>query len=371
MRKPATENVLALESKEQLASQRTAKELLSSAAPHQRALLRILVTANQHAIDPSPLLAGLADELPVRYGERVKDLGNRIAGGEEPIEAAIETPGLFTETALLALQLARSEGTLPSLIAGLESCHPRLPDADPTKESPVTVVSRLAIRVFFMAWILGFMVVFIVPEFQSMFEEFGVELPSMMKLLIVYTNRVAMYWYLLLVVMLVAVPFCIPTLLRYFKRWGPLSWRQPTFYRSANRRRELALIAQAKQPLEVGIGMLTALRPTRWNNWRFRRAGLKIEEGRDAWDSLATERIISPRDARALSLSTDKDTQAWLLRSSAHQSQKRSETRFEIVFRMMIAAIHILLALIVVFVCVAVFMTLVTLMDSIFSSQIG
>ena len=50
--------------------------------------------------------------------------------------------------------------------------------------------------VIFTCAILTFIMMFIIPEFRSMFEEFEIDLPPMTELLIAISNRVVKLWFL-------------------------------------------------------------------------------------------------------------------------------------------------------------------------------
>ncbi len=365
MSESLTENPRSPEPLRRRADERTASELFRISAPHQRALLRILAVSDLHGIDPKPLISGFADELPESYGELARRLVEELSDGVELVDALEDIPRLLPDSCVLALRLARQDGTLPGLNSALMHRYPGDQDDANPDESPVTVVARLMIRIFFITLILGFIMLKIMPEFQKMFEEFGVELPAVMKLLMRFCEMTANLWFLMPLALLVLFPFCIPTIRDYLNRWNRLTWRQPAMTRSGNLKRELALIVQARQSATAGIAMFAGTRPVRGMMKRFSKVHEKIENHQDVWGALAEERVISSRDAKALSLSGDGDTQAWLLRWSATRQQHRSETSFTVLFRLVLAAVHVLLGLIVVFVCVAVFMTLTSIMRSI------
>lgn len=348
---------------QQRADRQTASELLKSCAPHQRALLRILAVSIHNEIDPTPLILGFADELSSNYANRARWLVKEISRGVDVVDAIEQVPDLLPASTVLALRLAREDGTFPGLTSALMERFPGDQDGSNQDESPVSIVARLMGRIFFMVLILSFMMLKIVPEFQNMFEEFGIELPATMRLLMRLSDLLLTFWFLVPLFLIVVIPFCIPALRQYFNRWNILTWRHPATSRSADQRRALALITQTKQSVSSGIALLLGTQPVRRPFKRFSRVNEKIETSQDVWGSLAAERVISRRDAKALSLSTDGNTQAWLLRWSANDRQDRAATRFVVLFRLVLAIVHISLGLLVMLTCVAVFMSLIAIIE--------
>ena len=99
---------------------------------------------------------------------------------------------------------------------------------------------------------------------------------------------------------------------------------------------------------------------------RLQKAQEEIENGNDAWESLAKEKIISNREAQALALSSSGQTQAWLLRWSASNRQTRETERSVLGTRIFLAAVNIVLAFVVVLAALGVFMTLIAIMRSLY-----
>ena len=75
--------------------------------------------------------------------------------------------------------------------------------------------------VFFTIGILTFIMLFIIPQFQDMFEEFGIELPAMTVLLMKISSRVCQLWFLFPLIPIGMVLFV--TLVCKFKA-GRMGW---------------------------------------------------------------------------------------------------------------------------------------------------
>jgi type II secretory pathway component PulF len=97
---------------------------------------------------------------------------------------------------------------------------------------------------------------------------------------------------------------------------------------------------------------------------RLNKVNERMKDGQDEWNALAAEKIISQRDANALKLSADGETQAWLLRWSAVNRQQRLESRAAFLTRLVIGAFNIAIAMLVALTCISVFMTLIKIISS-------
>ena len=113
-----------------------------------------------------------------------------------------------------------------------------------------------------------------------------------------------------------------------------------------------------------GIAMIMGSGKLRNLFGRLTQANERIEKGQNEWDSLASEKIISRRDADALTLTASRETQSWLLQWSANNQQTRESTRSVIVLRTILALVNIALGLLVALTCIAVFTTLLSIMAS-------
>ncbi len=366
------ENEIAKERRDKFAPSQdhaeTARELLRSSTPHQRALLRIIATCHCYQLDPHPMLLGLASEVPGRRNAlQLNQLSESLLAGVELVDALKELPGLLTPSSQMAIQLASDDGDLTELYSALLDRYPEDEEISGglNEEGTATKIVRLAARASFIFGILGFIMLKIVPEFQKMFEEFGIELPNTMRLLMTVADRSLLLGPVIPFLFLIAVPFFIPAFRRYINRWNPVTWRVPDSSHAASQRRSLAMISETKQTLSRGITLLSKVFPFKRGARRLEKANLKISEGQNQWSALATAGAISNRDARALSTSESRETQAWLLRWSANDHGDRAKTRSAFIIRLVFAIVHIGLGLLVFLTAIAIFMSLITIINSI------
>ncbi len=342
----------------------TATELLEVSAPYQRALLRMLAVCERDNIAPAPLVLSLAIELPAKYRDRVERLAEQLKQGVDVVDALDEIP-VLPPSVELALRLANQNGTLPALNAALLARYSEIGMYRTSREeSNWSKCMRLAGLVFVMTCLLAYLMINVVPESKSMLEEFGVELPSTLQLLITICDYAVKFWFLWLLPLIILLPFCFGAFRRYLRRWNPLIWRQHVDSPSVSRRRSLALFTQSGLSAKSGIEMILGIQPLRRLFKGLNQANDRIEKGQGKWESLAAEKIISKRDAEALALSTNADTQAWLLRWSATARQNRNESQAGVLTRIFIGVVYVALGILVFLACSGVFLTLINIMKS-------
>ena len=343
----------------------TVDELLESCAPHQRALLAIVAVAHIHQMDAPALVKSLAIELSGSARVQLLQLANCMSEGSEFIDACQEVPNVIPPSVLLAFQLARENGTLNTLYSKLAERSIENENDPAFGES--NYVSRyvgLLFKVHIYAAIVIFISVKIVPEFLAMFSEFGVDPPMTLRLATTIFDLFAKFWFIGFLILIIAIPFCFPAIRQYLRRWNPLIWRQTMVSPSVDRRRSLALIRQAGESLASGISMIMDTGQLRKLIGRLSRAKDRMDQGQNEWDSLATEKIISRRDAKALAMTTSQETQAWLLEWSADKQQSRQSTRSVVILRAILTLVNVFLVLLVGLTCIAVFSTLLSIMAS-------
>lgn len=316
-------------------------------------------------MDPVPLIASLADELRGKTALQMHQLANRMSAGLDFVEALEESPSLLPPSLILAFQLARENGTMPefkSALADLDTERAVDPAFD--EGNHVSRYVGLLFRVFAIGLIFVFISLKVFPEFLKMLEEFGVEPPAALDLVIEVMNLFEKFWVVFLMILVLAVPLYFPAIRMYLRRWNPLTWRQPQVSSSVERRLSLALIAQTSGSLKSAIALILGTPKLDHLFGRLSRVEERMNKGESQWDSLASEKIISHRDAEALMLTSSPETQSWLLRWSANNQQAHQATRSVILLRTIRTVVNVALGLLVALTCMAVFMTLFSIMAS-------
>ncbi len=182
----------------------------------QASLLMVLATGIS---DSSTLLNGiksLAAESGAPWSNRLLHLSALLENGQTLSEALSTVYGLLPEPTLIAIRVGEQTGTLRQVLADEAQRLMNEPVANPVRATlPVTLMWVLMIGCIANG-IVGFIMMFIIPKFKRIFDDFGTELPAMTNSLIQFSDWFINYWYLLV---LPAMTFGLAFLFYFFRGW--------------------------------------------------------------------------------------------------------------------------------------------------------
>lgn len=290
------------------------------------ALLRVLSVAHREQIGIAPLVRNLALEHRFASRRRLNRLAKRVETGTPLIEALEQTPDALPDADVLTLRFASETGTLTSAYHDLVSRAEHASFATSVRIRQAIVYAICIAVVVFL--ILSFMCVLIVPTFKQMFEEFGLRLPIQLLALISACEYVARY--MLPIGVTLAIVFLLSAWIvkpfRYFRRiLASRMFRPVANLRSSHLLRMLAMASKAGRPIAGSLSTLaryhydTNLR----NKLLFARN--EMEQGADAWNSLANADLVSARESQAMKAASSPGFRSWLM----EQIAKRKEDHFE------------------------------------------
>lgn len=330
--------------------------------PSQRALIRTLSTAHRYRLPAATLVYELSGEFSGQQGRSLEQVAKLMSANVPAIDALEQTPGALDQVSLLALRLASETGTLPETYDALLRREPdaRVQAGDENKTAGMELF-QLSIGLL-VAWILiSFLMTFIVPTFEAMFDEFGLELPAPMLLLI----GISRYGGMLFFLGLLAFSLLLVTWIRLEGyRWRP--WRVPDSDASASASLPalLALVVASGRPIGSGLATLARFHPIATIRGPIAMACRSIEHGVNVWMALYQHGLIDRREAESLQLAPDRGTEVWLLRQATFTRRHRRAVLRHAVIRFFSLACLLVFAAIVSLAAVAVFTTLYSMVGS-------
>lgn len=364
------------------AQQQRVAEFQESCQPRQRALLSLLAVCEKHSMDPAPIIDSFAQDLPRTplesrrrtrkfFWSRIEDLSTQISDTGHPEAALIGCPGLLPDTVELGLHLENFRGTTGEFNRmWLDRVHSS--NDSPQSESQIARILPTFLKVGAVIWFTMFIMIWVVPEFKKMAEEFALELPVALQISIELSDWIIKNWFIFFFLSLISLPWLLPAFKKYFKRWHPFIWRQPTIPKSVKTKQALSLVIQYRNLISA-----TAL----WQFSKLRKAlGLGIPAyfgaGQDQpveamtevqldWQELSKKKVISPAEAEALSITESAETQAWLLYKSSAVQQFNIESRGMLISRFAIMTINIVLLAWVILMVFSILSMLITLITKI------
>ncbi len=183
------------------------------------------------------LLRNFSLELPRRKHVAVEALASGVAAGESFTNAlaALNTPMRRKDINLRmmekALANAQDKNALPAFLNAVSAYRPsRRPLALRYHDTMRKKMIRLVIKTLFILQLVVFLMLFIVPELMQIFQEFGVELPYLFRLVLTIADVTVRYWFLFaLLLMLVFRSYLYPRtwlqlLRQVIAKFSPWSW---------------------------------------------------------------------------------------------------------------------------------------------------
>ncbi len=141
------------------------------------------------------------------------DVCDEIESGATLSEAMAKSPKAFDRLYVNMIKAGEAGGALEVILQRLAEFQERSQSLKRKVKGalvyPVTVVT-------FAVGILVFIMLKIVPAFQKIFADFGAELPVMTQILIIASENVARYWYLL-----PSIPLGIWLFIKLVRKFGP------------------------------------------------------------------------------------------------------------------------------------------------------
>lgn len=172
-------------------------------AEESAGVLRLVAACLEVGVPAGPIVASWSRSLPWRVRRRVADFGEALSRGEPLLLAARKVPGVVHPDHATALRFGERTGLLPHVLRAA---------ADATDGIDKTTTGRtraalgyVAVVSFVFLLVMAYFSIRIMPQFQRIFADFGIETPRPLDMAITICRICAV----LLPVILVAVPLVI------------------------------------------------------------------------------------------------------------------------------------------------------------------
>ncbi len=339
-----------------------AEEMFAACSPIQRSLLRTLIVCRHSGVSPVHIMSGFANEFRNRTGKDIWSFATALGDGNDFIDALDANAELLPPICRVGLRTAKEAGHLDllenALIERLAESKSPVPG-----DSTLGAVARLMFRALFVSWILGFILLRIAPEFLTMFEEFGIELPGVFKVLISLSDLAVKLSPIFVLFVMVAMFFLGKHLISALARWLSSSGNLPRASAGVNSKRILALVTQIGQAIPASVKKLASVYShEKWVK-RFTSANKHISNGKAQLNALVKARVIKRNEVPSLAMCNSSETQAWLLRRGALSQGNFEETRGIVIVKLMLSCLHIFLAAVVLMTALSIFMALISIMN--------
>ena len=329
-------------------------------AAQQYALLWQLVIAAERSMPLSPAVAAFARERGGDFSRRTRRLAEMLNAGVPLPDALQRIGGLLPPYAVSMVRVGAESGALA----------PALRQAATVYDLQAPIWLSLFGKIFYLTLvpafgtlILIFIMLKIVPQYQKIFADFGASLPPMTCALVSVSQCFCYYWYILVLPLLLLLFYAV---MRY---WGWVQWDLPGMARlvrrfdSAQLLDSLSLVARQQRPLSEGIASLARSYPKRDIRRRLRKTEADIRGGRDWCESLRARGLIQAADLAILQAAQRVGNLAWALHEMADSGRRRLVYRVQAIIQTTFPLVVVFLGLTVMFIMVALFLPLVSLIQ--------
>lgn len=282
-----------------------------------------------------------------------------------PLSVALKRSGLRVSPEVrLAADMGEKNGSLgPALQKAIQQSH----SLEDTFSSILAKFFYLSCIVFVMFCIVTFIMIKIMPIFEQMFAEFGLELPAVTQLLIFLSGFFVTYWFIVLpllailglgvvlgLLVFVGVPLQSIPLIRRFAR----SVDKATFLNL------LAVAVERGRSVVDNVSLLAGLTPGRHSRQQLTSAVQHMEHGMPWTESLRKTKLITKRQEAVLKSAERAGNLSWALNELADSSLRLTAHRAQAVLSFVFPGCLLVFGFCVFMIAVGVLMPLFSLIGN-------
>ncbi len=335
--------------------------LFSICSPVQGSVLGLLAQSRSTDVDPAPFLDALAAELLYSDRVSVKDMADLFREGSGLVDVVEASHEFFPSPVRLATRLAHDSGKLDGFCDSIANRPMFVPTpANLVEQTPfgrvAWVIWQGGILLFFMAFIM----LFIIPQFQEMFIEFGIKLPPATIFLMRVASFFCRWWFVFFgVAAIFAIRHFIHWYPRFRRRFSSVHWNQKEHSPAVQSKLNLACLSDSGLGFLEGLSLLARFEPHRRTASKIQKAVKRTVDGQDPWKALAITGVLSEKESMAIETASSPETRSWLLRQMAFAESRRVRTWSTTRVRLFTSLANIVMGLLVLLFCVGLFAPLI------------
>lgn len=294
----------------------------------RRSLLWLLMAAAERGIPLEAAVSAFEDEREDVLGKRARNLADYLEAGVPLALALQRSRNPLPAAALLAADLGQQTGTLGP---ALRQVVGQLDQVDSVFRSLVEKLFYLSFVVLYAVLMLAFVMIKIMPVFEKMYLEFGLDLPRVTQVLVDLSRAATSGEGLLVAVGLLVLVLGVIALLYYLRNISPrLSVAHLLWWRTdcALVLRWLAIAVRQQRPLAEMVRLMAGYFPRPALQWRLERAAGRMESGEDWCDALYRVGLLRHAEAGLFRAAQRAGNLAWALEEMADSSVRRAAYRW-------------------------------------------
>lgn len=326
-------------------------------------LLGVLKISSERSQSLASAVMAMSNEFGPFFRKRIRLLASMLKEGISLPVALDRLRGLLPRDARLMVAIGWDTGTLTTA----------LHEAIRSGRSRDVNWGGLAFRFFYLGWVLiwlqvtaAFIMYFISPKFEAIFNDFGIPLPQMTIHVIEVTHfliRYAIITLLLLGLEFLAFLLMALGFFQVFRLDLPLFDSLFRRRHSALIMRSLSLVVGGRQSISRGLELMIRAYPSTWVKRRLVLVSNEVRNGGSWIDALVRFGLIRRAEAGVLASAERLGNLEWALREMADSSDRRIGYRLRVLLQLLFPFVLLAVGALVFIFCVAYFSPLVLLIE--------
>ena len=327
------------------------------AANQQDALLWVLAVAAERGIPLAPGVQAFSGQASGMFAIWSESLADLLSRGSRLADALDWLPRLVARRPALLVRVGEDSGRLA---LGIREAVEYGEKRKPILRAVVGRLAYLGWVVVFGTSVVAFITYFIMPKYEAIFNDFGLELPEATKL-VLWASRLAVdyFW----------VPALAIVVVLGYGLIGAYQSGVPMFDRLFPRRhsnlilRALAVVVSAERPVVPALRLLALWYPTAWVRRKLALAADDAAQGADWAEALAENGLLTASDLGVLASAQRAGNLAWALRELAESGERRLAYRLQAWTQVLFVVAMIVLGTLTLVLVLAYFAPLVTMIE--------
>lgn len=337
--------------------------LRNGLAVRQNALLWVLAISTEHNRPLGPMLEALAqDEGSHHWSKRLRELAKNLNAGFSLPDALDRLPGLLPPDVVLAIRVGTETGTLPAMLK--QTARDFSDQQDEGYATWIGTLLYLAVLVFALFSVAGFVMYYIIPKFKKIFEDFGTELPSL-TVWVIRTSDNITQWFPLLFLVGVCGLFWLAWRTRYGVSGGILRWLLFPHARgqTPGLLRILSVVIEGGRPLAGAFSTMARHHRSKTVQNHLLYIRNEVGRGSEVWQLFVELGYLNRSEGRILESAARAGNLSWALRQLAERIERNVDYRMALVMEILRPAILISISLAVAIFVIGMFLPLVKLIN--------
>lgn len=329
----------------------------STTHTQSQSLLRMIALAIEQRLPLAPLLQAFAEDQGGVQRERVQRLAGLLDGGTSLPAALEQVAHVLPEEHVLAIRFGTQSGTLSKTLRNLLE-DSGTPGEFRMKEQLQATLVYPAIVLMVIVGIAAFLLLKIMPVFERIMPDFGVESsPIPFQWVKDVGNVFVHYWWLaggagLLLAWMVWTEKPGRSLRRGLVRpWFDM--------RSTDVLQSLSVVTEAGRPIAGAISTLARYHHDPTLRQKLLFVCNEVEHGADLWATLQAVKLLTPAEVALMQASEKVGNRPWVMAQLAGCKRRRMRRRQELLGQLIEPVMVLLVAGVVFTMCLGVFVPLV------------